>query len=245
MKKSRLIIITFFSLLILGIVCVFISTKLQIGKNEEKVIKDEIELPPFSVIVAGPGTMFTVQENDTFKLSVRYPESDKNKAMPYIVRNDTLFVTENKMQHIIVDRPDYFYAKGLFMDISCKNIVSVVGEKGCRVTIRNFCSDSLAIIAHGGAIGIDNKDISVAEQKKKKLNYSVSASDSSSVDFRNASINNLMVQLCGANMNISDSKITVLKADIKKKSTFNIVAIKNHPDRLLINKDKSSDYNIN
>lgn len=138
MKISNIILISFLTFLFGGITLLFIGSKYYNGiDNKADFAIQEKKTAPFSVIVAEPGTYLVLQNGKEFSISQSYKKETKPDFAPFVVRNDTLFISavKSKIQGKWFTIPEVY----------CKNVKSIVAKEKTNVSLRNYQVDSLSI----------------------------------------------------------------------------------------------------
>jgi len=243
MKRSNILLIAFFSLVFVSILYLYITAKNNEKQNSSNIVKSEYALPPFSVVVAESGSQVSIQLSDTSSLVARFVGVKKDNEKPFIVRNDTLFILANKINQSIIKQPDIYYGKGVFVDLYCQSVNTVVGKVNSRVNIQNSSLDSLSVLSLGGLMSVNNDDKS-PDSSKSECSYTVYACKGGSVDFSGIKMSSLMIELDSAKMSVNKSAIIDLQAVLKNKSDLKLIYLKTAPNNINVSKQDSSTFQI-
>lgn len=243
MKRSNILLITFFSLVFVSILYLYITAKNNEKQNSSNIVKSEYALPPFSVVVAESGSQVSIQLSDTSSLVARFVGVEKDNEKPFIVRNDTLFILANKVNQAIIKQPDIYYGKGVFIDLYCKSVNAVVGKANSRVNIQHSSLDSLSVLSLGGLMSVINDDKS-PDSSKSECSYTVYACKGGSVDFSGIKMSSLVIELDSAKMSVNKSAIIDLQAVLKNKSDLKLIYLNTAPNNINVSKQDSSTFQI-
>ena len=138
MKTSNIILISFLTFLFGGITLLFIGSKYYRGvDNKADFAIQEKKTAPFSVIVAEPGAYLVLKNGREFRVSQSYKKETKPDFAPFVVRNDTLFISavKSKMEGKWFTVPEVY----------CKNVKAIIAKEKTNVSLRNYQVDSLSI----------------------------------------------------------------------------------------------------
>ena len=143
MKTSNYILLSFFIFLFGGITLLFVFSKSRSGDYSGANFKiKEKKISSFSVVVAEPGANLNLNNGDQNKMTQSYNKNAIPNFPPFIVRNDTLFVSpviiENSKEPHLVPLTEIF----------CKNINSILAKEGATIYFNNFCADSINLDLH-------------------------------------------------------------------------------------------------
>jgi len=243
MKRSNILLITFFSLVFVSILYLYITAKNNEKQNSSNIVKSEYALPPFSVVVAESGSQVSIQLSDTSSLVARFVGVKKDNEKPFIVRNDTLFILANKINQSIIKQPDIYYGKGVFVDLYCQSVNTVVGKANSRVNIQHSSLDSLSVLSLGGLMSVINDDKS-PDSSKSECSYTVYACKGGSVDFSGIKMSSLVIELDSAKMSVNKSAIIDLQAVLKNKSDLKLIYLNTAPNNINVSKQDSSTFQI-
>lgn len=218
MKTSNKIFISFLIFLFSGITALYIGSKYYGDKYDVANIKVQIKsLSPFSVIVAEPGAIFNLNSGMKNTINQPYGEDTVANFPPFIVRNDTLFISSVKQ---IQGLPkNYRVVSG----ISCVKVKSIVIKKYSEVRMEKFQADTLNVIMDKSNLdwrfeniaylSIQAKDSEIYLEGKK-LGELVIKLDKTRI---NTSIQKRTDALSGSLINASDLRFSMSK-------TVNLVA---------------------
>lgn len=243
MKRSNILLITFFSLVFVSILYLYITAKNNEKQNSSNIVKSEYALPPFSVVVAESGSQVSIQLSDTSSLVARFVGVKKDNEKPFIVRNDTLFILANKVNQAIIKQPDIYYGKGVFIDLYCQSVNAVVGKANSRVHIQNSSLDSLSVLSLGGLMSVNTNDKS-PDSSISECCYTVSACKGGTVDFSGVKMASLVIELDSAIMSVNKSAVNDLQAVLKNKSDLKLIYLKTAPNNINVSKQDSSTFQI-
>lgn len=243
MKRSNILLIAFFSLVFVSILYLYITAKNNEKQNSSNIVKSEYALPPFSVVVAESGSQVSIQLSDTSSLVARFVGVKKDNEKPFIVRNDTLFILANKINQSIIKQPDIYYGKGVFVDLYCQSVNTVVGKANSRVNIQHSSLDSLSVLSLGGLMSVITDDKS-PDSSKSECSYTVYACKGGSVDFSGIKMSSLVIELDSAKMSVNKSAIIDLQAVLKNKSDLKLIYLNTAPNNINVSKQDSSTFQI-
>ncbi|GHV29937.1 hypothetical protein FACS1894177_01650 [Bacteroidia bacterium] len=139
MKTSNYIVIAFFTCIIGGILVLFIAARGHENDYHPGVMKMALSsngLADFSVIVAESNTQFTIEQSDSCRLTVHYPEKEDEPKNPYRISGDTLYFLDT----------GNLVSVNLYLNVS-KQLSSLVAKEGSRINLRNLNLDSLSVFA--------------------------------------------------------------------------------------------------
>ena len=135
MKTSNYITISFFVFLFGGIFILFLAAKIDPrGSLHQEFLKQEKALDNFSVVVAEAGADIRLKSGQTPKMSLNFLKGDSCKFPPFIVRNDTLFVSSFSGK-----------AKHRTVEVDCKDINTIQGKDTAKIWVEQFHSDTLNV----------------------------------------------------------------------------------------------------
>jgi len=138
MKTSNYILLSFFLFLFGGITLLCIGSKYckSIDDKSSLTVK-ETKTTSFSVVVAEPGAYLVLKNGREFSVSQAYKKEEAPDLAPFVVRNDTLFVSAVKSR-----------IKGRWFvvpEIYCKKVKSIIAKENTNVNLKNYQVDSLSI----------------------------------------------------------------------------------------------------
>jgi len=230
-------------LVFVSILYLYITAKNNEKQNSSNIVKSEYALPPFSVVVAESGSQVSIKLSDSSSLVARFVGVEKDSKKPFIVRNDTLFILANKTNQSIIKQPDIYYGKGVFIDLYCQSVHSVVGKANSRVNIQNSSLDSLSVLSLGGLMSVNTDDKS-PDSNTSECSYTVSACKGGSVDFSGVKMASLVIELDSAIMSVNKSAVNDLLAVLKNKSDLKLIYLKTAPNNINVSKQDSSTFQI-
>lgn len=224
MKTSNYISIAFLAFLFGGIFLLFLTTKLDSRANENtKKEVFEKSLGSFSVIVAEARADFRIKSGTPSKISNNYLKGETAAFPPYIVRNDTLFVSafpEN--------------VKVYNVEVSCAKIKCIEGKEKSNIVLEEFSGDSLLLKLSGTEFS------QFAATSSGNVSLQVIA-DNSSVRIGNSSLKNLDLQLIKTEMTVWNTNIANLSGSLKESSYLSLRTI----SKINLEVDSSSSYRLN
>lgn len=166
MKTSNYILLSFLIFLFGGITLLCFGSKYYKSIDDRAdFVKQEKQLPPFSVVVAEPGAYLVLTNGREFSVSQAYKKEEAPDLAPLVVRNDTLFVSAVKSR-----------IKGKWFvvpEIYCKNVKSIIAKENTNVNLKNYQVDSLSISLNKSDFSWDfNKPIFVnIEAENSNLHF--------------------------------------------------------------------------
>lgn len=226
MKTSNIILISFLVFLFGGITLLFIGSKYYNGINDAtNISQQEKTLAPFSVVVAEPGAIFDLRNAKENKIIQPYRKDSIANFPPYILRNDTLFISLGKK---INDLPkNYRVATAVY----CTNIKSIVIKKNSDINMKDFKVDTLNINVNKSKLDLRFDNISY---------ISLQAKDSD-VYIEGQKLEKLVVNL----------DKTKLSTPVKKRIDYLSGSLKNTSDctfylsnKIILDVDKTSTYDF-
>jgi hypothetical protein len=153
MKTSNYIIIAFFTFIFGGMLFLFIAARGH-ENNERPGIRNRTlsstelaDLADFSVIVAEPDAQFTIEQSDSCRLAVYYPENDNEPKNPYRVSGDTLYLLGQEA----------FVSTNFYLNVT--QLSSFVANEGSHIHLRNLNLDTFSLFAQDADINIQNTHI--------------------------------------------------------------------------------------
>ena len=139
MKTSNIIFLSFLIFLFGGITLLYVGSKYHDGDNDEaNFVKQEKALPPFSVIVVETWTRVNLMSGKENKIIQSRSKNNVSKFAPFVVRNDTLFISSAKQ--VLKENTHYIDA-----EVFCVNIKSIVAKGKSYVDMTKFQMDTLNI----------------------------------------------------------------------------------------------------
>lgn len=138
MKISNIILISFLTFLFGGITLLFIGSKYYKSTDDKaNLTVIEKKTAPFSVVVAEPGAHLVLKNGREFSVSQGYKKDVTPDFAPFVVRNDTLFVSAVKSSK----DGEWFVVP----EVYCKNVKSIIAKEKANVTLKNYQVDSLSV----------------------------------------------------------------------------------------------------
>jgi len=214
MKRSNILIISFFIFILSGMLALFIFTKIYEKNHKngpDKKFKTEvIDLPHFTVIVAEPESKFQIISGDSNKIIINDLIKSEKKPLPYVIKNDTLRISEkyNKKNN------------NRALIIYCSNVKTIIAGNTSEINVDNYKSDSLTILADKGIIlfgfdddGYDNPTLSNIK------NFTFIAKNKSELTIHEMNIDNAVIRMKNSRTEImSMNKINKLSAVLSDSS---------------------------
>nr|WP_315200857.1 hypothetical protein [uncultured Flavobacterium sp.] len=140
MKTSNAIFLSFLIFLFGGITLLYLGAKYNKDYNDkDNFVFQEKTLPPFSVLVAEAGANISLKSGKVNKIKQGYRKDAVSKFDPYVVRNDTLFISSAQKKQ--AKENEYFMDSEVF----CVNIKSIVSKEKSYINISKFQTDTLNI----------------------------------------------------------------------------------------------------
>jgi hypothetical protein len=229
MKTSTILLLTYFGLLLAGVLALFIASK-TLGENEAERFQQKFnsnykELPDFSVVVLQDSAKCKVIIADSSSLIWQWPNDKPMPAKPVFVRNDTLFVTKS--------------LTGNTWDVcvKCKSLKVVITSQGSCARIIDPKLKNLTLIGNGGEIFVENENANVNRFTGENLILDITAKAKSNITLsvpvkklnatsRNSRVYTRDVYMIGGDvtLNLSDSANVELygcplNLTVKKDST--------------------------
>ena len=202
MKTSKIIIIAFFSLIIAGMLALFINTKNHNENFKKNYFNKEFRLPSFSVIVAEQGADINVNKSDSNSISIEYIKNEKAPAKLYSIQNDTLHIYN-----------------GLRMFIKGNKINTVIGQNARWVEIVPFTTDSLILKSKGGRLYLRNATLNETKGRIKISCIGITATDSAEVGISEVDLKNITVYSSNSEVKLN-CRINSMKSIIEHKARF-------------------------
>ncbi|HEY5498961.1 MAG TPA: hypothetical protein VIK20_01120 [Bacteroidales bacterium] len=220
MKKSSIIAIAWGIFVVGGLLTYLIDQRIYEDKKiKPNALMKDIELPPFSVIVAERNSDLHVEQSNSNKLSIEYYKGSMIPSNLYAVKGDTLYVYS-----------------GLRLFLKCKNVNTIIGRKHFWMGITNVAPKDLKIDMSDGDFYYYNTD-SIA---KRVTNLSVLARDSAYLEINDRFVENIKINSDSAVVQIVTTSNNIT-AKLKHKASLNF---NNSFQNLTVEKDKTSYYGI-
>lgn len=226
MKISNIILISFLVFLLGGITLLFIGSKYYNGINyKDDFAIQEKKTPSFSVVVAESGAIFDLRNAKENKIIQPYRKDSIANFPPYIVRNDTLFISLGKKINGLPK--NYRVATA----VCCTNIKSIVIKGNSDINMTNFNVDTLNI----------NVNKSKLDLRFKNISYVSLQSKDSEIYMEGQKLEKLVVNL----------DKTKLSTPVKKRIDYLSGSLKNTSDctfylsnKIILDVDKTSTYDF-
>lgn len=140
MKTSNYILLSFFIFLFGGITLLFVFSKSRSGFDFGTNFKiKEKKLSSFSVVVADSGANFNLRNAKENKIIQPYRKDSIANFPPFIIRNDTLFISSAKQ---IQGLPENYRVA---TEVFCINIKNIVVKENSYISMYDFKVDTLMI----------------------------------------------------------------------------------------------------
>lgn len=140
MKTSNAIFFSFLIFLFVGITLLYIGSKnSERYYGKDNFVFQEKALPAFSVVVAEAGASFTLKSGKVNKIMQSRRKDTVPKFDPYVVRNDTLFISSAKQ--LRAKEKVYWIGSEVF----CESIKSIVAKEKSYVNMTELKVDTLNI----------------------------------------------------------------------------------------------------
>jgi hypothetical protein len=246
MKTSTIILLTYFGLLLAGILALFIASKNLPSTSADPYATNFAtygrELPNYSVVVLEESTKCRLIFADFCNVQWDVPlesvkKSDSrvllesiNKAVPAFVRNDTLYVTNTPT------------GKTWNYRIMTKFVKSVYVKKGACVRLYNPAQDELSVFVNNGECFLDTTNNQPkADRMWKKLHLKIQASNDSYVEI-NSWIRELSSQLNNSRLTVN-STTYIQKSSLWLKNNAK-VTLHTAPNTLWFERDSTSSIGV-
>ena len=140
MKTSNKIFIAFLIFLFGGIILLYLGSKYYKDYNDkDNFVFQEKVLSPFSVVVAEAGANISLKTGKVNKIKQSYRKDAVPKFDPFVVRNDTLFISSAKE---VKSKKELYWIDS---EVFCVNIKSIVSKEKAYINITKFHTDTLNI----------------------------------------------------------------------------------------------------
>lgn len=234
MKTSNIIVVAFITCVLAGMLILFTAAKNHKEGRPKNYManaaKEITKLAPFSVIVGQPGSAFHIEQATEDQIQVQYFDKKYLNRNAYRLSNDTLYFSGIDKQDTISYR------------IFCKKTNTVIGKSKSTVFIDSYISEQLNVSTDSGTLYLSNEKLSAEKYKNKVCNISITAVNNGYAQVHKSLVSHLNVILIRSNLNVYESTVHDLKADLKRKSKLNSY---NNPENMQISKDHSSTFSIN
>jgi len=213
MKTSKIIFITFFSILTLFL----LSMMIQTNKNKTQFIHTTVTLPPFHHLVLNDVRNIDVRQSITDSILVFHNSSTKAIMPDYGVKDDTLIVTWPHHQ------------SEMYQAITCSKLRSIT-LKNSKLTLYGLNTDSLNILARSGDITMNQGGA---------VNYfSINLQSDSRLWCNLDQISWVKLDMSHSEARFRTDKIGHLQAEIRNSSEINVQKVL----RTEVTSDESSRY---
>lgn len=217
MKTSNYIITAFLTFLFGGALVLFVAAKFQPKVN---LIGKDKTLPPFSVIIAEPGSAFKLKGGEPKIIS--YSFQDTCYTPRYEIHNDTLIVFPYAASDIKQN-----------VEVYCKNIQAIQGKENSNIQLEETQYSNLLVRLDKARLSFYYDQNNLGSTVKVIANESY-------VDIKSTSFERLEAQLNHSQINAWNSSIQTLSGTLKNKSQIYGRILKN----INIEADSSCNYNI-
>lgn len=200
MKTSNYIITAFFTFLFGGVLVFVVAAKLHHTEQVTMLTKEKI-LEPFSVVIAEPGSEFTLRNGNPKIISSSVSTQDTCYLPMFELRNDTLVIFAYKDEKIHQDVEVY----GL-------NIREIQGKENSNVDLNTIPNDSLSVNLNKARFSY------IPYQNTSKSSILKLLANDSYVTIRSAHLDQLEVQLNHTTVDAWNNSIWILKGKLKNQS---------------------------
>lgn len=203
MKTSKIIFISFFSIIGLFLLSLLIQTNPKNRGNKElrEMKKDSIALPPFSHLIINEGSTVRLSSGIADSIKIGYKKDLQMVHPIYTSNGDTLTINS------------YPEDKGYYTELICKNLNSIILYHA-RLDIDNFMGDSLKVEGISSAIDINNL------ATFQSLNIHLQAKSWLWCNFK--SIEFIRLRLEGSHSELNIDRLHELKAELADSSELSI-----------------------
>lgn len=225
MKTSNILFISFLLFLFGGIIFLCVGSKYyEVINDPANFAKEEKETAPFSVVVAEPGAFFYLRNAKENKIVQSYTKGSEVNFPPYIVRNDTLFVSS---RHPIKDLAENY---SVATDIFCVAIKNIVIRENSNINLIDFKADSLNISINKSKLDLRFKNISCISLQSKDSEIYLEGEKLKKLQLNlnktrlNAPIKKRIENLSGSLKNTSDCTFYLsnkINLDVDQTSVYN------------------------
>lgn len=207
MRTSNKLILAYFILIVTSVTILY-ATSLNHDVNIDKDITDKkVNLQNFTTIVVENGADLHVEKSDSNILTIEIKKDMKIPERMYKIQNDTLYV----------------YG-GLRTFVKAKNVSTIDGRKHYWLGIKGYDKDNLKIRLSGGKTQLENDGLkSVAA-----MNLDLQLKDSATLEAMYIGFDTLKLSSVASKMEVYQSSIKVLKAELKHNSSLVIPS----PDKM-------------
>jgi len=230
MKTSTKIILLFVSLLLAGMLTLYITTKYRHRSEPPKVEWKNKILEPFSVVVAFEKTNCNISGYDNNVISWI---AQKEGSPKMFVRNDTLYVHssmnfKNGSEQVI---------------IHCKTLRSIIANKVCKLLLSDINSGPLKVFVNGGNVTIDNSNFNSEKPYDRTIDLTVEAENLAYVYLSNVKVGKWIISLNKAKIIANEGvQSQDMKLVLKDRS---YAEFKTGPKNITLDRDSTSKVVIN
>lgn len=206
MKTTNIIIFSFLIFLFGGITLLYIGSKYykEVDCSDDLVNQEKI-VAPFSVIVAEPGASFHLKNGKEYKILQNYKKDTVPNFAPFVVRNDTLFMSAIKPGRIKEE-------SSVVPVVFCKNVKYIIGKENTNINVDNYETDSLFINIQKAKLFLEYDKIVFVSLNSKN----------SSVYFSGNNLEKINLQLDKTKMDIiSEKNIKSISGSLKNACELN------------------------
>lgn len=219
MKTSNYILIAFFTFLFGGILSLFVAAKFHVDTN--KLVSKEKPIASFSVVIAEPGSEFTLKAGDTKIVSLSM--QDTCYLPRFDIHNDTLIL----FPYTNVEAKQN-------VEVYCNRIHEIQGKKNSNIRVHGFLNNSLSIHLTKATLSY------YQEPNDKKCQVLKLAANESYVNMTTANFEKLDMQLNNTKIDGWNNSIDSISGTLKNQSELYVRVIKN----INIDSDSTCRYNI-
>ena len=236
MKTSNKFILAFLLFVVSGTMALFVATRSHEENKSKNLCKEDIVLPPFSVIFCESKSMLCIESGDSNKLTISYPEKKKEKRpASFVVKNDTLYIVEKTDS-------DYFETTLL---VQCSNVQTIIARHNNAIRINKINLDSLTIRADNSELILGSDSFDKSQKSANRLaKLTFIAQNKSSLSIHHIMIDKMIVKSQRSRIEFyNESIIKNLSAEIQDSSmlTFHSNKVK----QLNFKSDQTSQYFLN
>lgn len=234
MKTSNILLLTYFGLLLAGILALFIISKNGEDQNvlayQKNFVSKQMDLPDFSVVVLQDSAKCKLIVADSNNVTWQLPKKSTAKTMPLFVRNDTLYVQKS------------YTGNTWDMLIQCKTLKEVITTQGCCVRIVDPNLKNLRLIGNGGEIFVENEHPEINNKIVENLVLDVRATSQTSITI-SVPMKKLTTTLSHASIDVKQvyTKTQAMVLTLKDTASAQIYGC---PSNITLVKDTTSWYRV-
>lgn len=230
MKTSTKIILLYVSLLLAGMLTLYITTKNRPRSEPPKVEWKNKMMEPFSVVVTKDvkGCSISGDNNNIVSWTVQ-EEGDPN----FFVTNDTLYVQNLNTFKGVTGQ----------VRIQCISLHSVIANKGSNVTVSGLRSGPFYVYGNGSEITINNWSDDKEKSSNVTIDLTVVAENLAKVNLRYLQIGKWDVKLTRAKL-IADQAVPSQNLTLVLKDR-SYAEFNNGPKNISLDRDSTSAILIN